>query len=193
MRPTDSEGLRRNARRDRTLVGPRAPLRLAVVVLTLLSACLPAVKADVSVRDIERAFPVFSELGVRSYEFARFNAGEPVCEALEYRRGAFATINDGLCGAYDGDAVRTRMPFDAGAIADLATLKSALSGNGLDLLRIRIIQNPDGSVGSGSYFSADGCVTYNYVRGWSGLPPSVLGKELSTGIDPNWYRTDTCP
>lgn len=160
--------------------------------MTLMSGCHPPVRASVSVRDIERVFPVLSELGVRSYQFRAFNAGEPVCEALHYRRGAFATTNKNLCGSYAADGVRSRQPFDADAIADLATMKGALLASELDLHQIRIIQNPDGSVGSGSYFVADSCVTYYYVQGWSSLPPSAPGKEVSTGIDPNWYRTDIC-
>jgi hypothetical protein len=146
----------------------------------------------VSVAELERAFPTMTALGLKSYEFERGNDGEPICEAINYRHGAFATIDDGLCGSFKDDGVTKRFAFDQAATVDLATLKAALAGNRVEFQRILIEPNPDGSVGPGSRFAADGCVTYFYAPGWSALPTD-LGDEAPKGINPNWYQTDLCP
>jgi hypothetical protein len=102
---------------------------LALILAAVLSGCLPSVRANVSVDELEIAFPTITQLGLRSYEFRRYNEGEPICEAMNYRRGAFATINDGLCGHFKDDGDSDRMAFDQTATDDLATLKAALAGN----------------------------------------------------------------
>lgn len=170
------------------------PVLLVVLLAIGCAGCLPAVRANVSVAELERAFPTITDLGLRSYEFRRFNAGEPICEAIDYRHGAFATINDGLCGNFDGDTGANRLAFDQTAALDLATLKAALAGNQVDFTQQILIEpNPDGSVGPGSYFSNDGCVTYFYSLGWTALPSEDPGEEVSEGMGPNWYKTDICP
>jgi hypothetical protein len=167
---------------------------LTFVLAAALSGCLPSVRANVSVPELERAFPTITELGLRSYEFRRFNSGEPICEAIDYRRGTFVTINDGLCGNFDGDGGANRLAIDQTATLDLARLKTALAGNEVDFTRQILIEpNVDGSVGPGSYFSNDGCVTYFYSPGWTALPSQDPGEEVSKGINPNWYQTDICP
>jgi hypothetical protein len=168
-------------------------LLLAALLVIGSAGCLPSVRANVSVAELERAFPTITELGLRSYEFRRFNAGEPICEAIDYRRGAFATINDGHCGNLKGETGANRLAFDQTATLDLATLKAALAGTQVDFKQQILIEpNPDGSVGPGSYFAADGCVRYFYSPGWSALP-SDFPDEVSKGTNPNWYQTDTCP
>ncbi len=54
----------------------RSRAALLLVLATVLSGCLPPVRAEVSVADLERAFPAMHELGLRSYEFQRGNDGE---------------------------------------------------------------------------------------------------------------------
>jgi hypothetical protein len=149
--------------------------------------------ASVSVAEFERAFPVMTELGLRSYESYDSPAGQPMCEAIEYRRGAFATVNDGLCGNFTGDGVADRMAFDQTATLDLATLKTALGGDRIEFRQIVIVPEPDGSVGAGSYFAADSCDTYFYEPGWMDLAASPQLSYASKGIDANWYKTDFCP
>ena len=178
--------------RLRTALRSRAAF--ALVLAAVLSGCLPSVRANVSVADFESAFPTITQLGLRSYEFRRYNEGEPICEAITYRRGAFATITDGTCGTFKDVGVVTQVAFDQGATIDLTTLKSALAGNHVDFQEYVFIEpGPDGSVGPGSYFATDGCVNYYYSPDWTALPSGFPGEEVSKGIDPNWYKTDICP
>ena len=166
---------------------------LAALLILGCAGSLPSGRANVSVAAFERALPTMADLGLRSYEFHGSSAGEPVCEAIDYRRGAFATINDGLCGNFEGDGIADRMAFDQTAIIDLAKLKTALAGNRVEFRQILISPNPDGSVGPGSYFAADGCVTYFYEPGWRALASGLPSQDATRGITENWYLTDTCP
>jgi len=89
--------------------------------------------------------------------------------------------------------VADRLPFDHTATNDLATLKTALASNHAEFRQILIVPSPDGSVGPGSYFAADGCVRYFYSPGWSALRSGFPGKEVSKGMGGDWYQTDICP
>jgi hypothetical protein len=155
-----------------------------------LSGCVPA-KASVSVSDLTSTFPAIQRLGVIEFEHQEFNEGEPDCDALVYKRGAFASIpRSGTCGTFSG-STEVPVEFDPEATADLATVAAEFDRIKVPMRYALIKSGVDGAVGAESTFAADGCVTYVYYPGWTSLPD--LGKEIATGIDENWYRVDSCP
>ena len=155
-----------------------------------LSGCVPA-KASVSTAGLASTFPTIQRLGVVEFEHQEFNQGEPVCDALVYKRGAFASIpGSGTCGTFDG-STEIPVPFDPQATSDLAALTAEFDRIEAPMRLLLIRFGPDGAVGAESSFAADGCVTYIYHPGWTTLPDP--GKEIATGIDMSWYRVDRCP
>jgi hypothetical protein len=173
----------------------RLELTLVVAVALSLPGCVPGPKAVVSVSAIQRAFPVLTRLGLRLYQFSTYNPGEPVCEAFRYGRGAFSSVpGDRLCGAAGDEPIASFAPFDSAARTDVSALRTALgNGMGASILFVHIRPNEDGSVGPGSLFEADRCVTYVYAPGRSALPEQIPGVSVSHWIDASWYQTDDCP
>jgi hypothetical protein len=145
------------------------------------------------VSDLASTFPTLQHLGVSFFAHREFNEGEPVCDALVYKRGAFGSIpGSDTCGTFDGS---TAIPvvFDPQAVADLAAVRAQFDRIRVPMRYALIMSGPDGAVGAKSKFAVDGCLTYVYEPGWTSLPETFPGKEVVTGIDQNWYRVDICP
>jgi hypothetical protein len=169
---------------------------LLILLGSIAVGCLPPVKAAVSVTDLASTFPTLDRLAVRSYEFRRFNDGEPVCESFHYARGAFTSIpGDEFCAVFHDDPDPRPVPiaFDAQALADLAVVKIDFARMGVPIQQIYIHSDSEGSVGRGSAFAADRCVIYVYDPGWAVLPEQIPGDSISSGLTADWYKTDSCP
>lgn len=170
-----------------------ARLAAAAALLFVVVACVPS-RANVSIADLERAFPLMTGLGLSTYEYRVFNEGEPVCESIRYSRGFFSSIPDSTtCGSFSDDPPDNARAFDDGANADLQRLKAALSAvapvDQQSQVRVDLV---DGAVGPGSWFLFDGCVTYFYEPGWTNLPESIAGRTVSKAISSDWHLVDVC-
>lgn len=180
---------------------PSSVIPIALSTLTGCALVAPA-KADVDVAHIAAAFPTIERLSAVVYMHDPGNDSDADCEYFEYGRGAFTSKpEDEFCRVFDyegrheggGDEGPVPVPFDDQALADLATLKSALAEDGLALDYMNVVLAPDGSVAGDSNFWFDRCVTYWYQPGWTTLPEDDPGKLVSTAIDSNWYKEDGCP
>lgn len=165
-------------------------VRRSLVVLGLALAVLAvdgcSVKAKVNVADLEAMFPAIQQLSVKMLTM------DDDCQYFDYARGAFSSnLPDDTCGSANGFSPPSRSSFDDRASQDLATLQDGFSRLGIPIKEIIIERGADGSIGSGSFFEADGCVFYHYAPSWTTLPEA--GKDVVAGIDPNWYKTDLCP
>jgi hypothetical protein len=172
----------------------RKTLALTVGAMWLVSACLPNPRVNVSVDQFQAGFPTIVDLGLASYQYRVYNPGEPICDAIRYRRGAFTALVEEPCGLVAGDAGGDQIPFDDTARSDVARLRKALSLDAASITQIQIqIKMDSNDVASGSSFEADGCVQYFFSPGWTTLPENVPGKLVSTAVNRDWYSTDICP
>lgn len=172
----------------------------AVAVAGCASFATP--KANVSVSDVGDAFPTIERLSAVVYMLEADGDGEPNCEYFEYGRGAFTSKPaDEFCRVFDfderhpggGDEGPVPVAFDDKAQADLADLKQAFAGAGAPLDYMNLVLAADGSVGPDSGFAFDRCVAYWYQPGWDALPEDDPGESISSGINEDWYETDSCP
>jgi hypothetical protein len=125
--------------------------------------------------------------------------GDPACEYFEYERGAFTSNPaDEDCRVFernDEPGIRGPAPvaFDDQARADLKAMLAAFDSTGAPLNYMNVVLTEEGSMGPGSGFAFDRCVYYKYRPGWAVLPEDIEGEQVSTGIDRDWYQTDSCP
>lgn len=158
-------------------------------------------KADVDVTQVQAAFPVVEGFGAVAYmDDPAVQGGDPACEYFEYARGAFTSNPaDEFCMVLNfeeaGEPLWGPAPvaFDDQARADLKAMLAAFASKGAPLRYLNVVLTQDGSMGPDSNFAFDRCVSYRYQPGWIVLPEDTPGEEVSTGIDPDWYRTDNCP
>jgi hypothetical protein len=191
------------------VIGPRHA-RLLLLIATgvaglALSGCTllgsPA-KATISPADLKAAFPTIERLASVVYSHDPEGDAVAECEYFEYGRGAFTSDPaNASCRVFDpedrhpGGGAEGPVPvaFDDQARADLADLKRTFEGADAPLDYMNLVLGADGSVGPDSTFAFDPCVTYVYQPGWSTLPGDEDGDTVSTGIDADWYKTDSCP
>ena len=168
---------------------------LLAIAALVVAGC--AVKANVSVADLESLFPVLERHAAYVYMLDDGNP-ETACEYFEYRRGAFnSDPADEFCRVFrfhpgGGDKGPVPVAFDDEARKDLADLKREFDRVGVPIDYINVVFDVDGSVASRSQFSADGCVEYWYEPGGTTLPDDAP-KAITTVIDDEWYKIDHCP
>lgn len=163
-----------------------------VVAIAFAGGCVPPPKADLDVSKLEGSFPTIERLGVVAYEHSTFNSGEPVCDAITYRRGGFTSLpGSATCGAFDGVAAPIHS-LDAQARGDLADLNAALaiSHDGFRWIRIVYAEN---EIAVGSRFAVDGCITYAYDPGLTHPPSNIPRVSEVRAIVNKWFRVDDCP
>jgi hypothetical protein len=178
---------------------------LALLVVLLLSSCalFRAPKATVEVEAVAAAFPTIERLEAVVYMHeGGSDSDDPECEYFEYGRGAFTSNPaDEFCRVFDfddrhpGGGMEGPVPvaFDDQARAHLAELLASFDGVGAPLDYMNLVLAPDGSVGADSGFSFDRCVSYWYQPGWTTLPEDIEGDSVSSGMNADWYKTDSCP
>ena len=186
-----------------TLTGRMFLLVAMAAAMFAIAGCafLRTPKANVAVGDIATAFPTVQRLGAVVYMFEAGQDGEADCEYFEYQRGAFTSKpQDEFCRVFDfddrhpggGNEGPVPVPLDDQARADLVDFKKAFEGVGASIDYMNAVLASDGSVGPDSGFDFDRCVAYWYDPGWTALPNDDPD-SVSTGIDANWYKTDSCP
>lgn len=178
---------------------------LALLVVLGLSGCslFRAPKAEVDVVQVQAAFSAVEQLGAVVYMHNPADeGGDPACDYFEYARGAYtSTPGDEFCRVFDyddrqpGGGLEGPVPvaFDDQARADLASMLAAFDGVAAPLSYMNVVLAANGSIGPDSGFTFDRCVYYWYQPNWSVLPDDFQGKEVSTGINTDWYKTDSCP
>ena len=190
-----------------SLSGMRIRSRPAVALLVVLvvSGCslLRAPKADVDVSRVQAAFPAVEQLGAVVYMDDPAVEGEDRgCEYFEYQRGAYASDpDDEFCRVFDyddrhpGGGPEGPVPgaFDDQARADVTAMLAAFDSVATPVRYMNVVLTADGSIGPDSNFAFDRCVYYWYQPSWKSLPDDFKGKEVSTGINADWYKTDNCP
>ena len=171
----------------------------------VLSGCAlsGAPKASVDLAAVQAAFPTIERLGAVVYMHdGASDQGDPECEYFEYGRGAFSSNPAAeFCRVFDfddrhpggGSAGQVPVAFDDQARADLIELLASFDGVGTPLAYMNLMLAADGSVTGDSGFRFDRCVSYWYQPGWSSLPEDLPGDSVSSGIDADWYKTDSCP
>jgi hypothetical protein len=161
---------------------------LVASLLVGVAGCSPSPSRDV-VADLERLLPIIEDLQIRSYWLR-----DEQCEYIAFADSAFSSdVDDEFCGIFpDGDRSLVPAAFDAAAIADLDRLKGEFRRVGLTLDYIAASYTREGTIASGSYFSADRCVGYTYEPGWTELPEDEPGEYVYVGLDEDWWAGDCC-
>jgi hypothetical protein len=182
----------------------RAQATALLVVALVFSGCamFRTPKATLSVDDIAVAFLTIQRLSAVVYSRDASEDGEADCEYFQYGRGAFTSKpEDEFCRVFDfadrqpggGDEGPAPVAFDAQARTDLAEFLAALKSVGAPLNYMNLVPTADGSVGPDSNFAFDRCVSYVYQPGWTALPEDLSDDAVSSGINADWYKVDSCP